>query len=119
MSDDIFKGLNKQQIAAVSYIDGPSIILAGAGSGKTRVLIHKVVNLTANHKVDSSSILMITFTNKAAGEMKRRIALAQKRAWDMWEHFIHFALLFLEKTGYMWGLTGTLSSMMTTTKIHS
>ena len=47
---------------------GPSIILAGAGSGKTRVLIHKVINLTTHHKVDPREILMITFTNKAAGK---------------------------------------------------
>ena len=78
MNDGVFKGLNKQQIAAVSYINGPSVILAGAGSGKTRVLIHKVMNLIINHKIDPVSILMITFTNKAAGEMKKRINLQQK-----------------------------------------
>lgn len=104
MSDDIFKGLNKQQIAAVSYIDGSSIILAGAGSGKTRVLIHKVVNLTANHKVDPSSILMITFTNKAAGEMKRRITLAQKKSLGYVGTFHSFCALVLRKDGIHVGL---------------
>lgn len=56
------------------YIDGPSVVLAGAGSGKTRVLINKVVNLTHNHNIPSENILMITFTNKAASEMKLRIS---------------------------------------------
>ena len=54
----------------MSYADGPSIILAGAGSGKTRVLVSKVLYLISQKKVDPKSIVMITFTNKAAGEMK-------------------------------------------------
>jgi len=57
----------------VSYADGPSIILAGAGSGKTRVLVSKVLYLISQKKVDPKSIVMITFTNKAAGEMKNRM----------------------------------------------
>ncbi len=71
---DIFKGLNPQQKKAIEYINGPSIVLAGAGSGKTRVLVHKVLNLIENHNVDPRTIVMITFTNKAAREMKDRIA---------------------------------------------
>jgi len=71
---DIFKGLNPQQKRAIEYVDGPSIVLAGAGSGKTRVLVHKVLNLIENHHVDPRTIVMITFTNKAAREMKDRIA---------------------------------------------
>lgn len=73
---DVFKLLNKEQQNAVAAVDGPSVVLAGAGSGKTRVLIHKVLNLILNHKVPSSSIVMITFTNKAAREMKERIEKA-------------------------------------------
>jgi len=69
---DICKGLNPEQQAAVLYTSGPSVILAGAGSGKTRVLIHKVTYLIENNRIDPSSILMITFTNKAASEMKKR-----------------------------------------------
>ena len=69
---DICKGLNNDQKKAVLYVSGPSIILAGAGSGKTRVLIHKVMYLIEEKKVNPSSILMITFTNKAASEMKKR-----------------------------------------------
>lgn len=68
-----FDYLNEKQKEAVLYIKGPSVILAGAGSGKTRVLVNKVVNLIQNHKVDPRSIIMITFTNKAASEMKHRI----------------------------------------------
>jgi len=73
MKDRIFNHLNKQQKEAVSYTDNPSIILAGAGSGKTRVLVYKVLYLIKNKQVNPSSIIMITFTNKAANEMKERI----------------------------------------------
>lgn len=74
MSKTYDSQLNKQQEEAVTYTKGPSIILAGAGSGKTRVLTYKVIHLIKKHKVPSSSIVMITFTNKAATEMKERIA---------------------------------------------
>ncbi len=73
MSASVFNGLNSQQKEAVSYLTGPSIILAGAGSGKTRVLTYKVLYLIKNHQVLPSSIVMITFTNKAATEMRERI----------------------------------------------
>ncbi|MCR4285964.1 MAG: UvrD-helicase domain-containing protein, partial [Candidatus Kaiserbacteria bacterium] len=62
---DILKGLNKEQLQAVQNVQGPAVILAGAGSGKTRVLIHKVLNLIQNHNVNPHQIVMITFTNKA------------------------------------------------------
>ncbi|MCS6956742.1 MAG: UvrD-helicase domain-containing protein [Patescibacteria group bacterium] len=75
MKDDIFNNLNSFQKKAIFYTKGPSIILAGAGSGKTRVLIAKVINLIKNHFVSPKNILMITFTNKAAQEMKNRIGL--------------------------------------------
>jgi len=68
-----FEHLNQQQKAAVEAIVGPSLILAGAGSGKTRVLVYKVINLIVNHQVNPLSIVMITFTNKAAEEMEKRI----------------------------------------------
>ncbi len=73
MSSDIFKSLNKEQAEAVSASDGPSVILAGAGSGKTRVLVHKVLNLIVSGDVPPFNIAMITFTNKAAAEMRERI----------------------------------------------
>lgn len=68
-----FNDLNEKQKEAVLAWKGPSIILAGAGSGKTRVLVVKVMELVKKYTVPSSSILMITFTNKAASEMKSRI----------------------------------------------
>jgi DNA helicase-2/ATP-dependent DNA helicase PcrA len=74
MMKDFINDLNPQQRQAVDLVNSPSVILAGAGSGKTRVLINKVLNLIENYKVDPYSILMITFTNKAAEEMKKRIA---------------------------------------------
>lgn len=71
---DILKDLNPQQQEPVKETDGPMIILAGAGSGKTRVLTYKVVYLIENKNVDPTNILMVTFTNKAANEMKERVA---------------------------------------------
>ncbi len=71
--DEILKSLNPQQKQAATYILGPSLILAGAGSGKTRVLIAKVLYLVHKQRIDPKNILMITFTNKAAGEMKERL----------------------------------------------
>ena len=104
MLDDVFKGLNEQQKKAVSYVKGPSIILAGAGSGKTRVLIYKVIHLINNHKVDSSSILMITFTNKAAGELKKRMRFHQKKSLGYVGTFHSFCAQVLRSEGIHIGL---------------
>jgi len=73
MQEDILASLNKEQREAVTYAAGPSIILAGAGSGKTRVLTYKAMYLLENLKILPENILMLTFTNKAADEMKQRI----------------------------------------------
>jgi DNA helicase II / ATP-dependent DNA helicase PcrA len=73
MNHDFLKDLNNDQKKAVMYTDGPIIILAGAGSGKTRVLTHKVMYLILEKKIHPLNILMVTFTNKAANEMKERI----------------------------------------------
>lgn len=73
MNEDFLKDLNSEQQLAVKNTDGPMIILAGAGSGKTRVLTYKVVYLITNKNIDPENILMVTFTNKAASEMKERI----------------------------------------------
>lgn len=71
--EDILNKLNKEQQEAVTHTKGPAIVLAGAGSGKTRVLVHKVLYLIVEKKVAPQNILMVTFSNKAAGEMKDRI----------------------------------------------
>lgn len=72
--DDIFSQLNEKQSEAVAITDGPILIIAGAGSGKTKTLTHKVAYLVREKKVNPRNILAVTFTNKAAGEMKERIS---------------------------------------------
>jgi DNA helicase II / ATP-dependent DNA helicase PcrA len=73
MNPDFLKDLNQEQKRAVLQTEGPIIILAGAGSGKTRVLTYKVMYLMLEKNVDPFNILMVTFTNKAAAEMKERV----------------------------------------------
>lgn len=84
-----FKDLNPAQLAAVEYIDGPQMIVAGAGSGKTKVLTYKIAYLLKKN-FTPESILALTFTNKAANEMKERIkGLIGKKADDLWMGTFH------------------------------
>lgn len=73
--ESVLQGLNPEQKRAVECIAGPELIVAGAGSGKTRVLTSRVAYILAKEDIDPSRILALTFTRKAAGEMKERIAL--------------------------------------------
>jgi DNA helicase II / ATP-dependent DNA helicase PcrA len=82
--------LNPEQRNAVECIQGPSLIIAGAGSGKTRVLTYKIAHLIRNHQVDPFNILALTFTNKAASEMRHRIErIVGNEARNIWMGTFH------------------------------
>ena len=91
---NIFEGLNNEQAQAVSTTEGPLLVLAGAGSGKTTVLTRRIAHIIEQGKARPWQILAITFTNKAAGEMLSRIsALVPDNAGDMWIKTFHSACL--------------------------
>jgi DNA helicase II / ATP-dependent DNA helicase PcrA len=94
---EIEKYLNPQQVKAVKDTDGPLLVIAGAGSGKTRVLTYRIAYLVNQKNIDPFSILAITFTNKAAREMKKRvIELVGRVGEHMWVSTFHsFCARFL------------------------
>ena len=86
----ILEGLNNKQYEAVTYTEGPCLVIAGAGSGKTKVLTHKIAYLIQEKNIAPWNILSITFTNKAANEMKERITnLVGEQAKDIWMGTFH------------------------------
>ena len=107
----LLDGLNPQQRAAVVHHGGPLLIVAGAGSGKTRVLTHRVAYLLAERGARPGEILAITFTNKAAGEMKERVAaLVGPRARSMWVSTFHsMCVRILRADGKALGLKSSFS----------
>jgi DNA helicase-2/ATP-dependent DNA helicase PcrA len=107
----LLDGLNPQQRAAVVHTGGPLLIVAGAGSGKTRVLTHRVAYLLAERGAQPGEILAITFTNKAAGEMKDRVAaLVGPQARSMWVSTFHsMCVRMLRADGKALGLRSSFS----------
>ena len=91
-SASLLLGLNSDQLDAVVHAGGPLLVVAGAGSGKTRVLTHRIAHLIDSEGIHPQRILAITFTNKAAGEMKERVAnLVGPAAKNMWVSTFHAA----------------------------
>jgi len=108
----LLEGLNEAQREAVTAVDGPVLVVAGAGSGKTRVLTHRTAHLIRDHGVHPFEIMAITFTNKAANEMAERVGglVGEKLGQRMWVTTFHKACVRilrreLTRLGYRSGFT--------------
>ncbi|HMF28761.1 MAG TPA: UvrD-helicase domain-containing protein, partial [Candidatus Cybelea sp.] len=103
--------LNDAQLAAVRQTDGPVLIFAGAGSGKTRVLTHRIAQLLGELRVAPERILAVTFTNKAAGEMKSRLqAMVGPTSRDIWVGTFHsMCVRILRRDGSRIGIGSTFA----------
>jgi ATP-dependent DNA helicase UvrD/PcrA len=98
MEFDILNDLNPSQVEAVSYPEGPVLALAGAGSGKTRIITYRIAYLIKEKGVSPSNILAVTFTNKAASEMKERVhRLVARNAHQLWIGTFHSVCLRILK----------------------
>ena len=98
-SSALLRGLNKEQKEAVEYENGPLLVLAGAGSGKTKVLTHRVAWFIDQKKAGAENVLLLTFTKKAAGEMKERVLRLTKKAPGFAGTFHSFCVRILRIDG--------------------
>jgi DNA helicase II / ATP-dependent DNA helicase PcrA len=109
---DLLAGLNPQQRAAVEHVGSPLLIVAGAGSGKTRVLAHRIAYLLGQRGIAPGQVLAITFTNKAAAEMRERVTtLVGRRSAVMWVSTFHSMCVRIlrREAGHLSGLTSNFS----------
>lgn len=96
---DLLTSLNPSQQEAVKHFEGPALVVAGAGSGKTRTVVHRIAYLLRERRIYPAEILAVTFTNKAAGEMKERLEkMVGRSAKDLWVSTFHSASVRILRT---------------------